>query len=69
VLSGVIHSSTGTLLTGRAQLEEAIGKLVQTQPSGNVETKQTKFGEVSSIVPHVKIGYVVGEGYYLQPSI
>jgi hypothetical protein len=53
----------------RAQLEEVIGEIVQTPPAGTKETKKTKFGEVSSIVPHVKIGHAVGEGYCLQPSI
>jgi endoglucanase Acf2 len=53
----------------RAQLEEAVGEYVQTPPAGTVESKETACGKVTGIVPHVKIGHAVGEGYCLQPSI
>jgi hypothetical protein len=46
----------------RAKLEEAIGEYVQTPPAGTVETKETKCGKVTGIVPHIKIRHAVGEG-------
>ncbi len=53
----------------RRKREEVIGEIVQTPPAGSVQKKDTVYGVVSGIVPHIKNGHAVGEGYTLQPSV
>jgi hypothetical protein len=53
----------------RMKVEEAVGEIVQTLLVGTVQKTETKFGVVSGIVPHIKIGHTVGGAYSLQPSV